>query len=167
MISVRHAQEFCKDDISEIENYEEAVSDMLSLWHCHHRAETNQNKTKQELIDNGLYYNRPAEELVFIRAKEHLVLHQTGRKNNFFGRHHDEETKARISDKMSKIMIGNTHGKGCKGKSFTETHKANIKKSKTGCKRYNDGKKNFFMKPEKAAELNLKEGWLKNDRKQS
>lgn len=160
MISIRHTQEFCKDDISEIENYEKAISDMSSLWHCHHKAEIEKNKTKQQLIDEDLYYHRPAKELIFLTSKDHLSLHQSGKRNNFFGHHHTDDAKNRISRKISKIMIGNTHGKGCKGKPFTESHKENIKKSKLGCRRYNDGKNNFFVKPDIAEKMNLSKGWL-------
>lgn len=161
MISIRHAQEFCKDDISEIENYNEAIADMSFLWHCHHKAEINDNKTKQQLIDDGLYYSCPAKELVFLTSNAHLSLHQTGIRNNFFGHHHSDATKNVISQKMSKIMLGNKHGKGCKGKPFTESHKENIKNSKLGCKRYNDGNKNYFVKPEVAKTKNLMLGWIK------
>ena len=161
MISARHTQEFCKDDISEIENYDKAISDMSSIWHCHRKAEIDCGKTKQQLIDEGLYFNRPARELVFLNKHEHLSFHQRGERNNFFGHRHTAATKAGISRKMSQIMIGNTHGKGCKGKPFTKSHKDNIKKSKTGCRRYTDGEKNFFVKPETAEKLGLKKGWTK------
>lgn len=61
-------------------------------------------------------------------------------------------------------MIGNTNGHGCKGKPFTESHKENIKASKTGCKRYNDGSKNYFLKPEAAERLQLAKGWIKTSK---
>ena len=38
------------------------------------------NSTKQDLIDWGIYYNRPASELIFLTGSEHIKLHR--RKNN-------------------------------------------------------------------------------------
>lgn len=32
-------ERYCCEDISKIENYEEAVADTTQMWHCHHRLE--------------------------------------------------------------------------------------------------------------------------------
>ena len=69
----------CCDDISLIENYDKAINDDTQTWHCHHRRETDENKTVQQLKDEGLYFNRPANELIFLTRKEHINLHY---KNN-------------------------------------------------------------------------------------
>ena len=68
---------YCKDDISLIENYEKAVNDNTQIWHCHHRLETDLNMSLQELIDNDLYLNRPASELIFLTKGEHTTIHKT------------------------------------------------------------------------------------------
>lgn len=70
---------FCSEDPSLIENYEEAVNDKRTRWHCHHRYEiTVDGKellTKDELIAKGLYYNRPASELIFLKPADHIKMH--------------------------------------------------------------------------------------------
>lgn len=39
MINEKHVRKFCRDDISKIENYEEAVNDKTHTWELHHRLE--------------------------------------------------------------------------------------------------------------------------------
>lgn len=75
MIKEMNAYAFCKEDISKIENYEEAMNDNTQSWDCHHRTEIWWNCTSQELIDNECYYHRPAKELIFLTHAEHSKLH--------------------------------------------------------------------------------------------
>mgnify|MGYP003301959518 CR=1 FL=1 len=84
------AKGYCNEDISLIENYEKAKADNFKGWCCHHRLETHTpdgelrdaDVTAQKLIDEGLYYNRPANELIFMRKEEHLSLHKKGKPKN-------------------------------------------------------------------------------------
>ena len=70
----------------QIENYELAKADDFEGWHCHHRLEThtadgNRRKvdlSREELIAMNMYYNRPANELIFMKAGEHISLHKKG-----------------------------------------------------------------------------------------
>lgn len=76
--------------------------------------------SKQNLIDNGLYWNVPATELIFLTHGEHKRLHNMnisdetrdklsksmsdamrGANNPFFGKHHTEESRAKMSAAMS------------------------------------------------------------------
>lgn len=75
MINEMYANAFCKEDISKIENYEQAKNDNTQSWDCHHRTEIWWNCTSQELIDNECYYHRPAKELIFLTHVEHSKLH--------------------------------------------------------------------------------------------
>lgn len=72
---------YCKDDVTKIENFAEAVADRTSTWHCHHRLELTLNgehaRTKQELIRMGMYYNRPHYELILLRPDAHSKLHHS------------------------------------------------------------------------------------------
>ena len=83
MINERYVREFCCEDASKIENYNEAVSDTTQTWHCHHRMETDCATIliKEYLIENGLYYNRPASELILLTQHEHMSLHCSIRNN--------------------------------------------------------------------------------------
>lgn len=65
---------FCCEDLNNIENYEQAVNSP-ERWDCHHKLEIELNKSKQELIDLDLYYNRPANELIFLTHSEHQSMH--------------------------------------------------------------------------------------------
>ena len=94
MISETQAKKYCKDDISLIENYEEAFNDKTRRWECHHRRET--IYSKEGLIEIGEYYDRPAIELIFMLKEEHTRFHR-------IGKCHSEKTK----EKMSESKIGN------------------------------------------------------------
>ena len=96
MISETQARKYCKEDISLIENYEQAINDNTQKWHCHHRRES--VYTKKGLIEIGEYYDRPAIELIFMTEEEHKRFHSNGKNNPLFGKHHSEETKKKISE---------------------------------------------------------------------
>lgn len=97
MINFYYANKFCIDNVSLIENYELAKKDLLETWHIHHRRE-DEGFSKQELINLGLYYKRPASELIFLRHKEHMSLHMKGRISPMKGKHHSEETRVKMSE---------------------------------------------------------------------
>lgn len=109
MISKYKVKKFCCEDISLIENYYKAINDN-QMWHCHHRLEIKLNKSKQELIDLNLYYDRPANELIFLTQSEHRSLHASNRhykhteeskekmRKKALGRKQSEETKTKISE---------------------------------------------------------------------
>ena len=65
MIPIR-AKDYCCEDISLIENYEQALNDQTQVWDCHHRLEIELGLSAAELIKQGLYWNRPASELIFL-----------------------------------------------------------------------------------------------------
>ena len=102
---------FCKEDISLIENYEQAVNDKTQIWDCHHRLEIELNLSRDELKERDLYYNRPASELILLTHAEHQKLHNNvrfkdpkerekfkGEKNPFYNKHHDEEMRNTLSE---------------------------------------------------------------------
>lgn len=105
MINEERAKAYCCEDISLIENYEQAVADQTRIWHCHHRLEIQGQfkNSKKLLIRCGLYYGVPAWQLVFMTHTEHIRLHNTGVKRSALtckkisealkGRRLSEETK--------------------------------------------------------------------------
>ena len=99
MINIKRVLKYCKEDISLIENYKQALEDTTQTWDCHHRLEIDLNVSKQYLIDNNLYYNRPVSELIFLTHTEHLCLHNKHKQS-------DE-----IRNKISESMKGKNKGK--------------------------------------------------------
>lgn len=77
MINEKYAKMFCCEDISLIENYQEAINDNTQTWHCHHRLETDLGLSMQELKDSNKYFGIEAKYLIFLRPYEHLHLHGT------------------------------------------------------------------------------------------
>ena len=92
-----HLKQVCKD-YENIENYEKAKKDNFVGWHCHHRLETHTSDgerrlvdiTAAELIALGMYYHRPAEELIFLPRSEHEAYRK--------GKHHSEEARKKMSE---------------------------------------------------------------------
>ena len=125
-------KQYCKD-YKNIENYDKALKDNFKGWNCHHRLETHNldgerrevDITRRELLALDMYYNRPADELIFMTIYEHSRLHMKGKhpseetrkkiseankgeNHPFYGKHHSEEAKK----KNSEAHIGNTNVRG-------------------------------------------------------
>ncbi len=101
MICKNKVKEYCRDDISKIENYEQAVSDKENVWVCHHRLEFTLNgefaHNMKELERLGMYWKRPYFELIFMKETEHKSLHWKGKKLRK-GTKHTEEAKRKMSE---------------------------------------------------------------------
>lgn len=86
-VCIINSNAFCVEDITNIENYEKAVNSK-EKYACHHRLETHTSDgerrkvdiSKEELIALGVYYHRPASELIYLTNKEHISLHHKGKK---------------------------------------------------------------------------------------
>ena len=78
---------YCKEDISLIENYDQAVNDKTQIWDCHHKNEIIMNMNRDELKEAHLYFDRPASELIFLTRSDHCKLHSKTN-SRFTGKHH-------------------------------------------------------------------------------
>lgn len=114
MINIKGVENYCKDPINLIENYDEAVNS-TEIWDCHHRLETDLGLSREQLIEKDMYLNRPYTELIFLSHSEHTRLHNTGAGNPMYGkpgtmlgktgsehpwfnRNHTEETRKKMSE---------------------------------------------------------------------
>lgn len=79
MIDFDSAISFCKEPISNIENYELAIADTKETWVCHHREELFEDGRIKHHASNlklmRMYYNQPADKLIFLRRGDHVRLH--------------------------------------------------------------------------------------------
>ena len=153
---------FCKEP-EKIENFKKAAADNFVGWRCHHRLETHNSDGERRIVDItpaelkalGMYYNRPAEELVFLTISEHRSLHNsgsgnpmcnedirkkvsetkkgkcTGEYNPFYGKKHSEESCRKMSA---------AH----KGKRLSKEHINKVAEANRGKHWYNNGKENKF-----------------------
>ena len=121
MINEKYAKSFCCEDISLIENYDNAIADTTQTWECHHRRGT--IYSGKDLKEIGEYYNRPASELIFLTPTAHRRLH-------FKGVPRSEATKKAISDAMKCVPLSEDHKKAVsealKGVPLSEDHKKAI-----------------------------------------
>ena len=140
----RNRHYVCSEPLEQIENFKAAEAENFAGWCLHHRLEIQPDGTRmsvQELKDKDLYFHRPASELVFMRREEHISLHRKGRtfseehrqkiaeahkgeNNPFFGKHHSEETRQKMS-KTRKCMlwwnngISSKRSRECPGEGWT------------------------------------------------
>ena len=73
----RELNQYCSEPLENIENYDKAIADSEQTWQCHHRAEVLPCGvySRRDLIKTGLYWNRPASELIFLTHSDHRRLH--------------------------------------------------------------------------------------------
>lgn len=142
MINERNAKYICCEDISHIENYQEAMNDSVNTWHCHHRLgiQGDVGVSRDELISKGQYFGVPASQLIFLTEHDHLSLHAGVRNkgNKFFlGHHWSDEQKKAIGDRnrgKQSAFLGKHHTDEAKkkmsdahrGKTISDEHKKRI-----------------------------------------
>ena len=131
MISERMVKKYCCEQIENIENYEEAIQSK-ELYVCHHKNEIDMNMKAYELQKLGLYWKRPANELIFLSNRYHTHIHFTNGRSPKLGKPMSDSSKRKLSenngshrqevrDKISKtrierkIGIGNKYALGSKG----------------------------------------------------
>lgn len=131
MINEYCVKAYCSEDISLIENYDLAIADTTQTWEIHHRGEVLPcgRFSRDDLKKFGLYYKRPAAELIFLTPAEHNRLH-------FKGIPLSEATKKAISDGMKGVPKSEDHKKAIsdalKGVTLSEDHKKAISDAKKG-----------------------------------
>ena len=159
-------KQYCKEP-EKIENYEKAKKDNFKGWECHHRLETHNSDgerrlvdiTKKELIALGMYYHRPAEELIFLTAREHNAFNKGKPKSEETrkkiseankGKPKSEETKKKMSEaNKGKHLSEETRKKlseAAKGKPKSEETKKRMSEAKKGMRFFNNGKINIRAK---------------------
>ena len=106
MINVKQVKRYCSEDIINIENYDKAINDDTQTWISHHRRETDEGLSKKQLIELGLYYKRPANELIFLTPSKHTSLHQIGKPSWNKGKHLSEEHKQNLSTSLKDAVKG-------------------------------------------------------------
>ena len=149
-------KQYCKEP-ENIENYQKAKKDDFVGWHCHHRLETHTPDGKRRDVDIsykelqalGMYYNRPASELIFLTTREHNAFNKGKTKSDEARRKMAEAKKGKPKSeetrrKMREAKKGEKHP--MHGKHHSEEAKKKMRKAQTGKHWYNNGEKEVFSK---------------------
>lgn len=142
MINILNAYSYCRENPELIENYEQAISDKTQIWQCHHRLEThNPDGSKRDvplkkstLIENHLYYERPACELIFLTKSAHQTMHKKGIRTHQIPWNKGKPCTKEVKEKISKALTGRKIN-------FTEEHKRKIALARTGTHHSEEAKK--------------------------
>ena len=112
---------YCSEPLELVENYQQAEAENFKGWCMHHKLEIQPDGTRvsrQELKDKDLYYDRPANELVFMKVCEHNRLHFIG---NTFNK--GNRLSAEHRQKLSEAL---------KGKHLSAAHRKKLSESLSG-----------------------------------
>ena len=133
---------YCRGDISKIENYDKAIADTKTVWHCHHRLEThdengNRRQGKDllstDLIKMNKYYDVSPEELIYMLPDEHHKLHNEKQNERY-----TKEARMKMSEKAKSRHVVHTKewneniSKSHKGRKLSEAHKEALRKNHVG-----------------------------------
>ena len=168
MINLKNVIKFCKDDPSEIENYQEAIKDKTQTWFCHHRDEVKilpsgmiATRSVEDLIENGRYFNCPANELIFLTKSAHSSLHCKIRNMQYDYSKRDETWQSKPEERRKR-------SERAKGRKQTDETKAKMKKaweerrkkpiSEKTRKKLSEAAKRTMQRPDVIAKLKSYEG---------
>ena len=152
MIAKKRIERYCCGDISQIENYNDAINDKNKIWDCHHRLETHDSDGKRRMIDLkveelialGVYYERPSNELIFLTKSEHHSIHI---EHNFEEMCKKAGEKSKTPEVRLKNSIANSGEKnGFYGKHYNDETRKKLSEMRKGKKWFTNGKKNICCK---------------------
>lgn len=158
MIDYNAAKRYCYEDVSLIENYSLAMADSQQVWHCHHKLGPHKDysNTSKELKKMGLYYHRPACELIFLTEEQHREAHKwnsMGRRNGMYGTHKTKEQKYNLSKKITGIKRSvetkEKQSKARTGKAYSEfaiKYKAHFGYGSNVNRKQYDTEKHYFYR---------------------
>lgn len=171
---MKHLKYICKN-YENIENYQKAKADNFKNWECHHRLETHNSDgerrqvdiTMSELIALDMYWDRPAEELVFLPESEHKSLHMKENQHSLCKKH-SSETRKKQSEAHKGKKLSDEHKKHLseakKGKPQSEEHRKKNSESHKGQLAWNKGKKMSEDFRKKISKNNKGKHWYNNAR---
>ena len=138
---------FCSEPLELVENYQKALAENFKGWCMHHRLEIQLDGTivsKQQLIDQNLYYGRPANELIFMRNGEHTTLHNNNRsydtrkklseasKNRVFSKDTCEKISNALKDRILPEITRQKMSESRRGMTLSEETRKKISKKLKG-----------------------------------
>lgn len=139
--TIDEVKKFCCEDISLIEYYEEAVKSN-KRYCCHHK--NGLDKSREKLKEEGLYFNRPACELIFLSISEHRRLHMQNLREQTKEKMSDSHKGKHLSDEIKQKMSDSHKGK--KSPMYGKQHTNTTKLKMSAHKGKNKGEKNCKAK---------------------
>lgn len=142
---LKRLRRICKE-YELVENYNEAVADTEKKWVLHHRKELvatggERFMRAEELIELGLYFDLPKEDLIFLRKDIHDAMHKKECPNT-------EESNRKRSEAM-------------KGREFSKAHRMHLAEKKFGNTNAKGTiRSDEYKEKQKTSHLGKKKGWI-------
>lgn len=147
-------KKFCCENKDLIENYQLAKTNNFKGWVIHHRLETHTSNGERRLVELtrfeldalGMYYNRPASELIYLTRGQHNTIHKKDKPCvGNIGKHHSDETKEKMSKVDKSYMQTDAYraalraGKAKSNYIMSDETKKKMSESRKGLHWYNNG----------------------------
>ena len=147
----KNRKSYCSEPLELVENYQQALVENFKGWDIHHRGEILPcgRFSTDDLKKFGLYWNRPASELIWLRHGEHIMLHNIG--NTYMkGHKHSEESRQKMSEankgKHKSTETRNKIAEARKGKHLSEETCKKLSAALKGKPTWNKGKTSCYSK---------------------
>lgn len=166
-------KKYCCENTELIENYQLAKSCNFKGWVIHHRLETHTSDSEKRIVELtrfeldalGMYYNRPASELIYLTRGQHNTIHKKDKPCvGSIGSHRSNETKEKMSKVDKSYMQTDAyklaHRAGIAKSTYkvSDETKRKMSESRQGLHWYNNGAVQVLAK---ACPLGYKKGRIK------
>ena len=99
---------YCKDRIELVQNFYQAEADGFEGWCIHHRMEIWSDGTivyRDDLKQKGLYWHRPAIELIFMKTADHMKLHNSHKHTKKHNKNISAAVQKGIASRRGKLIF--------------------------------------------------------------
>ena len=99
---------YCSEPLELVQNFYQAESDGFEGWCIHHKLEIKLDGTivyRDDLKKKGLYWNRPAIELIFMKTADHMKLHNSHKHTKQHNKNISASVQKGIASRRGKLVF--------------------------------------------------------------
>ena len=99
---------YCSEPLELVQNFYQAESDRFEGWSMHKTREIKLDGTivyRDDLKKKGLYWNRPAIELIFMKTADHMKLHNSHKHTKQHNKNISASVQKGIASRRGKLVF--------------------------------------------------------------